>query len=196
MSPPADTPVPSGTTPSLPATRPLARLWLIATRDDGARGDLFEALYVLAVTCGLRQGGGVRLLTLALPVHPRRCPAGPLALLFVRKRGTVHAVPAPWPYPEVGGADQVLPFRGFAHPFKPRIPKPLSLPHLAQCCTILRSRWCQNGVNPYGHWRGRWGSASVVVRIVMHAPRYHAVPPKVWGPCPDGMNAVCRAKTR
>ena len=37
--------------------------------------------------------------------------------------------------------------RGFAGAWKTRIPKPISLPWLAACCTIVRSRGCQSGVN-------------------------------------------------
>jgi hypothetical protein len=37
--------------------------------------------------------------------------------------------------------------QGFAALCKPRVCKRFSLPSLAQCCTALRSRWCQSGVN-------------------------------------------------
>jgi hypothetical protein len=40
---------------------------------------------------------------------------------------------------------QVL--QGFAGVCKSRIPKRLSLLWIAACCTVLRSRWCQSGVN-------------------------------------------------
>jgi hypothetical protein len=36
--------------------------------------------------------------------------------------------------------------QGLAQACKPRIDKPVSLPWLARCCTVLRSRWCQSGV--------------------------------------------------
>jgi hypothetical protein len=37
--------------------------------------------------------------------------------------------------------------QGFAQACKSRISKPLSLLWLAQCCTVLRSRWYQSGIN-------------------------------------------------
>ncbi len=37
--------------------------------------------------------------------------------------------------------------QGFARACKSRISKQLSLLRLAACCTVLRSRWCQSGVN-------------------------------------------------
>jgi hypothetical protein len=37
--------------------------------------------------------------------------------------------------------------QGFAHPCKFRISKPVSFLWLAVHCTVLRSRWCQSGVN-------------------------------------------------
>jgi hypothetical protein len=37
--------------------------------------------------------------------------------------------------------------QGFAQGCKSRIPKPLSFLCLAVCCTVLRSRWYQSGVN-------------------------------------------------
>ena len=40
---------------------------------------------------------------------------------------------------------QVL--QGFASSCKSRIYKAVSLLSLALCCTVLRSRWCQSGVN-------------------------------------------------
>ena len=36
---------------------------------------------------------------------------------------------------------------GFAEGCKSRISKRLSLLRVAACCTVLRSRWCQSGVN-------------------------------------------------
>jgi hypothetical protein len=36
---------------------------------------------------------------------------------------------------------------GFAQACKSHILKPVSFLRLAQCCTVLRSRWCQSGVN-------------------------------------------------
>src|SRR5919107_3058727 len=36
---------------------------------------------------------------------------------------------------------------GIARACKSPISKPLSLLRLALCCTVLRSRWCQSGVN-------------------------------------------------
>jgi hypothetical protein len=45
--------------------------------------------------------------------------------------------------------------QGFARACKCRISKPVSLLCLAQCCTVLRSRWCQSGVKPYEKlWSG------------------------------------------
>jgi hypothetical protein len=40
--------------------------------------------------------------------------------------------------------------QGFAQGCKCRISKGFSIPSLALCCTVLRSRWCQSGV------RRRW----------------------------------------
>jgi hypothetical protein len=37
--------------------------------------------------------------------------------------------------------------QGVAHSCESRISKPLSLLRFARCCTVLRSRWCQSGVN-------------------------------------------------
>ena len=37
-----------------------------------------------------------------------------------------------------------------------RISKPLSFLCLAVCCTVLRSRWCQSGVNFTSHLLGQW----------------------------------------
>jgi hypothetical protein len=37
--------------------------------------------------------------------------------------------------------------QGFAWGCKSRIPKPVSFPRLALRCTVVRSRWCQSGVN-------------------------------------------------
>jgi hypothetical protein len=37
--------------------------------------------------------------------------------------------------------------QGFAQGCKSRISKPVSVLCLAPCCTVLRSRWCQSGVN-------------------------------------------------
>jgi len=37
--------------------------------------------------------------------------------------------------------------QGFAQDCKSRIDKQVSFPCLALCCTVLRSRWCQSGVN-------------------------------------------------
>jgi hypothetical protein len=37
--------------------------------------------------------------------------------------------------------------QGFARACKTRISKPVSFLSLAACCTVLRSRWCQSGVN-------------------------------------------------
>jgi hypothetical protein len=37
--------------------------------------------------------------------------------------------------------------QGFAQGCKPCISKPISLLRLARGCTVLRSRWCQSGVN-------------------------------------------------
>jgi hypothetical protein len=37
--------------------------------------------------------------------------------------------------------------QGVAPACKSCISKPISLPQLALCCTVLRSRWCQSGVN-------------------------------------------------
>jgi hypothetical protein len=37
--------------------------------------------------------------------------------------------------------------QGFAGRCKTRMSKGFSLPCLAQCCTVLRSQWCQSGVN-------------------------------------------------
>jgi hypothetical protein len=39
--------------------------------------------------------------------------------------------------------------QGVAQACKSRISKPFSFPRLAACCTVLRSRWCQSGVNWY-----------------------------------------------
>jgi hypothetical protein len=36
---------------------------------------------------------------------------------------------------------------GFALACKSRISKALSLLRIAECCTVLRSRWCQSDVN-------------------------------------------------
>src|ERR687894_598837 len=36
--------------------------------------------------------------------------------------------------------------QGFARTCKSPIPTPVPFPCLASCCTVLRSRWCQNGV--------------------------------------------------
>jgi hypothetical protein len=41
--------------------------------------------------------------------------------------------------------------RGVAQPCNPRIFGPVSLPWLALCCTVLRSRWCQSGVKHPQH---------------------------------------------
>jgi hypothetical protein len=37
--------------------------------------------------------------------------------------------------------------QGFADGCKTRIPKPVSFLCLALCCTVLRSRWYQSGIN-------------------------------------------------
>jgi hypothetical protein len=37
--------------------------------------------------------------------------------------------------------------QGFADSCKTRISRPISCPRFALCCTVLRSRWCQSGVN-------------------------------------------------
>ncbi len=37
--------------------------------------------------------------------------------------------------------------QGCAQGCKSRISKPVSFLRLAWCCTVLRSRWCQSGVN-------------------------------------------------
>ncbi len=54
--------------------------------------------------------------------------------------------------------------QGFAHSCESRISKPITLPPLARRCTVLRSRWCQSGVNftltPSCEW---FGSTSVMV---------------------------------
>jgi hypothetical protein len=36
---------------------------------------------------------------------------------------------------------------GIAQAYKYCISKPVSILSFAQCCTVLRSRWCQSGVN-------------------------------------------------
>ena len=49
---------------------------------------------------------------------------------------------------------------GFARACKSSISKRVSFLQFAACCTVLRSRWCQSGVN-----RGRAGSRSVLASV-------------------------------
>jgi hypothetical protein len=37
--------------------------------------------------------------------------------------------------------------QGLAQECKSRMSKPVSILRVAACCTVLRSRWCQSGVN-------------------------------------------------
>jgi hypothetical protein len=37
--------------------------------------------------------------------------------------------------------------QGFAEACKSPISKPFTFLRLAECCTVLRSRWCQSGIN-------------------------------------------------
>jgi hypothetical protein len=48
--------------------------------------------------------------------------------------------------------------QGFAEGCKSRISKPISFLLFAACCTVLRSRWYQSGVNftPYTQLRMAW----------------------------------------
>jgi hypothetical protein len=45
------------------------------------------------------------------------------------------------------------PLQGYARACKTRIPRRLSLLWFAACCTVLRSRWYQSGIN----WPGTMG---------------------------------------
>jgi hypothetical protein len=53
--------------------------------------------------------------------------------------------------------------QGFAGPCKTRISKQLSLHRFAGCCTVLRSRWCQSGVNSIYLLNSRYRASLQVV---------------------------------
>src|SRR5215207_5188726 len=58
--------------------------------------------------------------------------------------------------------------QGFAVPCKPRISRRLSLLWVAACCTVLRSRWYQSGINR--------GLASSQYRSLAHASDVRPAP--------------------
>src|SRR5215208_3625364 len=58
--------------------------------------------------------------------------------------------------------------QGLAQECKSRIPKPVSLLRFAPCCTVLRSRWYQSGINR--------GIASSQYRSLAHASEVRSAP--------------------
>src|SRR5215217_6793420 len=60
---------------------------------------------------------------------------------------------------------------------KSRISRRLSLLRVATCCTVLRSRWCQSGVNSTSHLLGQW--VPHVGSTAFFARRY----PRPLSPC-------------
>ena len=77
----------------------------------------------------------------ALDVWYGRSPL--LRLLQIKRRADERArIAYPCSLRVIGQALQ-----GVAEACKSRILKPISFLRLAQCCTVLRSRWCQSGVN-------------------------------------------------
>ena len=73
---------------------------------------------------------------------------GPLALseylAYLWKNKEPTSVLAPLTY-SLRVISQVL--QGFARGYKYRMSKPVSLLSFARCCTALRSRWYQSGIN-------------------------------------------------
>jgi hypothetical protein len=68
--------------------------------------------------------------------------------------------------------NQVL--KGFAQGCKSRIFKRLSLLRVAECCTVLRSQWCQNDVRSSGVTRQPESEANIAI-----APRKMATAPPI-----------------
>jgi len=65
--------------------------------------------------------------------------------------------------------------QGFARGCKPRIPKRLSLLRVAACCTVLRSRWYQSGINSGNSCFAILPIRSTHLKYVQHLTRHASI---------------------